>query len=395
MLLALAGGWCGCATTPLPAARENLYLGRFEAAENHLTQNEAGIAERDRVLFFMERGTIRQARGDYEGSTADFVAAADLLEQLERISLSKDAGSYVISDTIREFRGMPYERVMLHAMTAMNHFARGLWDEGAIEARRMMNAMEPQRVGKYPYGAFGPYVAGFALERIRDPSNAALLYRRADEAAASAGLRIDAWGRLIPVPPWTPPAATNGAPAETTPPPPPDLGPPPARELVCFVLMGRSPPGWMAGTASGEYAEVFDGPRRLGRTYPLADTGALAAETERLASAAKAGKIVFRIVLKEVLSAWIEHESDSPLAGALARLVLIGLLEQEDDRRWESLPRTLQVMRVPCTEPPGNLRVVFHNSSGMFRPELRLDAPPVRHGNTWVVVCRELPPPRK
>jgi len=326
------------------------------------------VRQQDRVLFLMERGAIRQARGDYENSSADFIEAAELAERLQTYSVSKGAASMVANDAVQDFRGAPYERTLLHALTALNHLAVGHWENAAVEARRIIYSLAPEARGEYPDCAFSRYVAGFGLELIGDSSNAALQYRAAAELRPGVGLD------------------ERGARAGGT-------------ELVVFVLLGRGPAGdaagfdgWLGGTPP--VVEIEIGGRVAGRAMPLSDTVDLAAATERRQLALKLTKTVSRIALKEVIATAVEKNTENEFLGALTRLVLIGILEQPDLRRWETLPRWLMVARVPAPDDLTAYRVRVKWPGGGVLRSADVAAPLTRRGNVFVSFYREIPPGR-
>jgi hypothetical protein len=372
----------GCAAPSLHQARLDFYSGRFDRAESALA--DARIPEKDRILWLMERGMIRQMRGAYAESSRDLIRAADLLEELRAYSLTRDTATVLIDDTVRDFRGAPFEQTMLHAFTAMNHLAMGHWDDGAVEARRIIKSVSPEVKGSYPDDAVSRYVAGFCLEMIGDGSNAALQYRMANEALRGVWID-DATGRLQPRA-----AATNAAPVRTQPPSP--FGPA-SGELVCFILAGRIGPHAPAASRFSDpptYAEIFCDGRRLGRSYTLSDTVDLAFTTEQVEATRKAVKTAARLTIKETLADAIER--DDKLLGGLVRLVLLGMLERPDVRRWETLPRWLGVARVPCPPDLSRFTVVFRNDRGGILRKVDVVQPLSRQGRVFVSFCRDLPP---
>jgi hypothetical protein len=350
----------GCATHTLNRARDDFYAGRYDQASSNLS--ESRVPTRDRVLFLMERGTVRQAMGDYEGSSRDFIEAYDRLMDLETYSISRGTGSLVINDNIKDFVGAPYERTLLHALTAQNHFARGDWDLAAVEARRILMTLNEEVRGNYPDEAYSRYLAGLAFEFIDDPSNASLQYRLANELRSS--VVIDpATGRLGHVP-------FDADDTHTILNPWPDI-PPPTKwdakgeeELVVVLQIGRSPRGRQVyGQTVPVYAEIYAEDRYLGRSYILADTARLRAETEQIRALREAAKTISRIIIKEGVAVAVESKNNQ-LAGDLVRLVLIGLLEQPDVRAWETLPRWFQVARVPAPAGLDSYTVVLKNARG-------------------------------
>ncbi len=358
-LVVMAGG---CAT-PLESARANFDLGRLEQAEASLKPER--VRPQDRVLFLMERGAIRQARGDFEGSSRDFIAAADLIEEWETYSLSRGAASLAVNDAVQRYRGAPYERTLLHAMTALNHLAVGHWENGAVEARRILQTLDPETLGGYPDSAFARFVAGFCLEMIGDASNAALQYRKATElnpASDAAVTRLHAAERS---------------------------------ELVVFVLLGRMPAGPPAagpeaGAVPRVVVEVPGRPPVEGA--PLTDALDLAFTTAQRELARQVAKTVTRIVIKDQIAEAVRKSTRDEFLGELTRFVLIGLMEQPDTRRWETLPRFLYAMRVPYSESATPFRLRVTAPGGREFHAVEMPAPTVRRGRTWVSVYREIPP---
>lgn len=385
----------GCATHRLNSARNDFYAGRYNEAEERLVTDR--IPKRDRVLFLMERGTIRQAMGDYEGSSKDFIEAYDLLVELETYSVSRGAGSLVINDNIRDFVGAPFERTLLHALTAQNHLSQGDWDNAAVEARRIIQSLDEDHRKNYPDEPYSRYIAGLALELIDDPSNAALQYRTANDLLPHVNIDPDT-GRLARAPP---PADTNATHVahNAWPDPPPE----PERavdedwthELVVFLQLGRSPRGGntigsTAYRASPYYAEIHAGGNYLGRSQLVSDIARLKAETERIRAVREAAKTISRIAIKEGIAIAVESNNNQ-LAGDLTRLVLIGLLEQPDVRRWETLPRWMHVARVPAPAELDSYKIVIKNSAGRTIRSYEVNQPLQRRRNLLVSFFRDTP----
>jgi uncharacterized protein len=380
---------CGCATPALDSARHDFYAGRYDKANEVL--DSAKVPENNQVLFDMERGTVRLFSGRYLNSAKDYIAAADRLDALETYSVSKGTASWVVNDTVQDFRGAPYERTLLHVFTAKDHLAMANWDDAAVEARRIIKSLDPTVRKDYPEDAYSRYMAGFCLEMIDDDSNAAIQYQRA--SARLSGIKVDEnTGHIIPAPEKL---ADTNAPAVFTEPAPSNERPWP-HELVCFVLLGRSASGsdvweqdWNPGLPM--YAEIYYRGERLGRSYNLADTVELAYTTDQIEAVRKMVKTVGRVVVKEAVAESLEANNNE-LLGALVRIVLIGLLERPDVRRWETLPRWLQVARVPCPPDLDSFDVVLKTFNGVTVRTLHVDKPITRRRNTFVSFCNDVVP---
>ena len=380
---------CGCATPALDSARHNFYAGQYGKANE--TLDSAKVPENNAVLFNMERGTVRLFTGRYLNSAKDYVAASDQLDKLETYSVSKGTASWVVNDSVEDFRGAPYERTLLHAFTAKDHLAMANWDDAAVEARRIIKTLDPAVRGDYPEDAYSRYMAGFCLEMIDDDSNAAIQYQKA--SARLSGIRVDAHtGHIIPAPDKL--ADTNSAGGFTE--PAPSNEKPWPHELVCFVLLGRSAAGsdaWEQDWNPGQpmYAEIYCKGELLGRSYNLADTVELAFTTDQIEAVRKMIKTVGRVIVKEAIADSLESNNNE-LLGELVRFVLIDLLERPDVRRWETLPRWLQVARVPCPPDIRSFDVVLKTSNGITVRTLHIDKPITQRRNTFVSFCRDIVP---
>ena len=377
----------GCSTPSLDRARHDFYAGKFQSADEVLTKAEP--SGNSRVLYLMERGTVRQAAGNYEASSKDFIEAFDLLDKMAAISVTKDTGSLVINDTVQEFKGTPFERTLLHTFTAQNHLALANWVNAAVEARRTIISLSPEQKADYPDDAYSRYMAGFCLEMIDDKSNAGLQYREADKISSTVHVD-DRTGRLSAK---TVSSGTNALGEVVS--DPVDSSPWP-QELVCFVMTGRSPRGSdlqdghrrVADLAT--YAEIQHEGKVLGRSFTLADTVDLAFTTEQKEAVRKMIKSAARVATKETIASQVEQ--NDALLGALVRLVLIGMLEQPDLRRWETLPRYLQVARVPCPAGLKEFDIVFKSSDGLETGRQHVTNPITKRRNIYVSICRDIQP---
>jgi len=368
----------GCASNGLDRARTDYYSGRYSDAANSL--DEVTPAERDRVLFLMERGMIRQASGNYDGSSQDMIEAYDKLGGLAAISVSEDTASMVVNDNVQTYQGAPFERTQLHVFTAKNHLMQSNWENAAVEARRIIASLEPEYKKDYPEDAYSRYMAGFCLSLIGDWSNAALQYRNADELLPDLMID-DRTGMIYP--------GTNRADIATA------KKSNYSHELVVFVLIGRSPTGSELQNArrpvlpAGFATVVIDG-QEAGRSYQLSDTVDLAFTTKQKDSIREMAKTVSRIAAKEVAANSIEQQDE--FLGFLFRVIMIGILEQPDIRRWETLPRSLQVARIPCPENPKDIEIRFQTSAGVTTHTIHSTGDLVRHNNTYIMVVRDTQP---
>lgn len=394
----------GCASAPLNSARVDFYAGRLDKAETTLSTPPE--TERNMVLFLMERGTLLQAAGKYEQSTAEWLRAVELLDKLETRSATETTASFVVNDRTMSFRGVPFERTLLRAFLAKNYLARGMWEDAGVEARNIIENL--QNLNGYPDDAYSRYLTGFCLELLRDNSNAALQYRNA--ANLMEDFAVDERTGMI---------SPRQADTETKQPAKPDVsrrlvrrsldvggsnGPEGAKpdksfthELVCFLLLGRSPTGVqsrypMPVARAAPYAEIYWNGRLLGRSYPFADTADLIRKTQERTAVLRAAKDATRLVAKEAIASQVKKKDEN--LGELVELLLFAF-EIPDDRRWETLPRWLQIARVPCPADLKSYAVIIKNREGKTLRTITVSEPISCRGRTFISLCRDLPIPEK
>ncbi len=100
---------------------ENLFHeGKYDKAIDGIRYLAKDSAQRDRLLYFMEAGTILRVQGDYERSNAAFKDAENIADTLRK-SLSAQALSFALNDRKSRYRGEDFEVVMIRMYIALNY----------------------------------------------------------------------------------------------------------------------------------------------------------------------------------------------------------------------------------------------------------------------------------
>lgn len=362
-----------CSTHDLPEARQAFYQGNYAQAEEAIGTEV--VDGKDSVLILMERGAIYQAEGLYEKSSADFIRAYDILDVLQTYSVSEGVESWIVNDTVYSFEGAPFEQTLLHSLTALNHLALGNWEDGGVEARRIIHSLkEEERGEEYPDDPFSRYLAAFILEMTGDGPNARLQYRLADELLPD--VHIDEKGRINE-------AATSLSGKSVV-----------ENELICFFLIGDSPSmrdvrGTGKNSFSSPQITVYSKGKSLGKATILSSIYNLAVTSWNVEAPARLAKMAVRIAAKEAMAQAIEQQDQA--LGALARIILIGMLERPDFRRWETLPRWLGVARLPCSADLSSFDVHIQGGRNSTGNIITVQQPIVRYGNVFFSFVRDLP----
>jgi len=101
-----------------------------------------------------------------------------------------------------------------------------------------------------------------------------------------------------------------------------------------------------------------------------------------------AAKTLSRLLVKGAITiaAWSRDEDLGFLTG-----MLLLALEDEDLRRWETLPAKLAVARVTCPSDLKQFEVEFRSYSGQTVRRITVTAPLQRKDRTFVSLCRDHP----
>ncbi len=374
-LILAAVSLTGCASTQVSKARRHFYNGDLASATTVL--DAAPSEDTDKVLLLMERGMVKQAAGRYKASAADWLDAVDTIERLDKVSITRQTASFVTSERVKTFRGLPYERTLLHSFSALNYFAMALWDDAAVEARNAIDRLE--NLKGFPDDAFSRYLAAFCLELIGNADGARRQYEAADRLIPT--LAITSTGALVPSQTGKATAEQNRTRSQ-------------GAELLCFISIGRGPDGYGRIRRGGRwgrtpFVEVYGNDELLGRSYALASTAMLYDRTQDKLAAIRAAKDITRVVVKESLAASVAE--DSPALGMLLWIAMFAF-ENQAERRWETLPLSLQVARVKCPDDLRRVKLVYRGHGGSIQDQQVFSSPLTRRRQTFVTFARSSPP---
>jgi hypothetical protein len=385
LLMAVSLLASGCATAHLDRARSDLFSGTPSAAIANFP-DLPGDQDLNALLFRLERASIRQTNGDHPGAVADFLACAGLVEKYDYYSLSQGAASLALTDLARTYKGMPYERVLLHTLAAHSYLAMGNVSDAGVEARNIVARLSRDLDG-YPDDAYSRYLAAACLEATGDGDGAVIEYRAVSRLLD--GVAIDErTGRFTGV-------STNGTAAV------PATAPVSIHEMVCLIAIGSlgpaaadrpdrayapARPGFARWGPAPPDVEVHVNGALAGRAVLLTDVSRLYRETQRREAAMKVAKTATRVAIKEIAATQVSKRNEG--LGLLLWLALFAL-EQEDLRRWETLPLWLVAARVPAPPACREVRLIFRQNGALVH-EQALPAPPARAGRLHLLATRVL-----
>lgn len=357
--------------------RLELYQNRPEAALKIVDSSAIAKSSSDKVLYLMERGNILYLQDKYKDAAQVWDEALRLIDALYTVSVSKQASSYLVNETVTDYEGEAHEKVLLPVFSALAYLAAGEPNSAIVEARRTAKILEnitASSEGKnlYKRDAFAHYLAGVIFEIKREWDNAIIEYKRAFEAVQenhgwAADVQIEAYalalsrvaiargrrditdkiGRELPNFKYTPDSSLSEK-AEVV--VIYEAGKTPTKKAEdTFVGMGAkvvriSYPVFVDEYYASRSAAVYVNGILAARTFVAQDIGAMA----RQALADKKPKYIAKMIARNAAKFVLAHEAErrlGPLAGLAVSVAGAGI-EVADTRSWSTLPDLMTVARV-------------------------------------------------
>jgi hypothetical protein len=391
----------GCATYSVGIAKVEHETSGRDLAGALKSLDELKLTGADRMLYYLNKGTLLRLQGDYAASNQQFESAKSLMDYLSAISVSEQTGSVVVNDTVKAYEGTGNEQLLIYAFKELNYLQSGDVDDAAVEARqfdikqRLIAEKDPSAA--YLSGAFVRYLNGMVYEEAGERDAARIDYSKAVDGyraqssitgfGVPAALRADL-DRLENTRPrlsYTLLQKSAGVAMQT-------LDTHNSGEVVFILHDGLGPtlaesilrivnPDPQNGAAILSVAV----PRFVQRPVPVArfelsggsesasselvdDVNAIARKSLEDRLPAITARAVARMVLKNAMARKVKNQNrDEGSGGLLLSIVTdVGAIvsERADTRSWSLLPGNILMARLAL--PPGkhDLKVSYYDDSG-------------------------------
>ena len=161
--------------------------GDYDRAEQLVTRKKELQKARNDLLYALELGVLTHLNGKYAESNQWLEAAAERMEDLDRISISGMASDWVFSEKFHPYRGEDFERVLVHYYMTLNYLMLGQLQEALVECRRVNTLLQYfnsryERKSVYKTDAFMLYLSGLIYDAMGDVNDAFIDYRRSYQA---------------------------------------------------------------------------------------------------------------------------------------------------------------------------------------------------------------------
>lgn len=93
--------------------------------------------QKERVLFYLDKGVVQYYNNEYEASTANLETADRYMEELFTKSISKEGLSYILNDNALDYYGEVYENLYVNIFKALNFIRQNQFDAAFVEINRV------------------------------------------------------------------------------------------------------------------------------------------------------------------------------------------------------------------------------------------------------------------
>jgi len=179
---------CAPSIKHYPQVNQYLLARDYDSAYHTIEESKGTYAERNAVLYFLDKGIIAHFAGRYKESNQNFFQAESIMDELYTKSISKEAASFVISDNTVPYRGEDFEMAMVNLFLALNYAELGSWEDAVVEARKVDSKLnlinskyEEGEKNVYREDGFIRFLMGVFYEAEQEMNDAFISYRNSEE----------------------------------------------------------------------------------------------------------------------------------------------------------------------------------------------------------------------
>lgn len=128
----------GCVTYQhkVDQARQDLANGSPDLAAQFFAE-KANQEGKDQLLYMLDYGLALHEAGDFAKSNQVLIDADRLAEFKDYTSLSREAGSLFVNESLIQYKSERFENILINAYLALNFTLQGNYEDALVECRRM------------------------------------------------------------------------------------------------------------------------------------------------------------------------------------------------------------------------------------------------------------------
>jgi uncharacterized protein len=162
---------------------EAVYAGNYKEADKIIDKGKLRKQKRNKLLYYLNKGTILFMDGQPEESNKYFQQADYFIEDFQKNYAAK-AATLLVNPTLETYEGESYEKIMVHYYTVLNYLQMNKLDEALVECKRMQIKLTRitdyyKGKNKYKDDAFVHLLTGIVYDAQNDYNNAFIAYRNA------------------------------------------------------------------------------------------------------------------------------------------------------------------------------------------------------------------------
>ena len=177
--------FAGCATyqSRVSESRRLMEAGTPEIAAEKL-QKLSLEPSGDQLIYLLDYAVALQLSGQLEQSNRAFIQADKLSENLDYVSVTNMAGSLLLNEEMKHYKGDSFEKIFINAYLAMNFLQANKLDEALVEARRINEKFKRFRQEEkkdFEMNSLGKYLSALAWEASGQFDDAFIAYQEAEK----------------------------------------------------------------------------------------------------------------------------------------------------------------------------------------------------------------------
>ena len=183
----------GCSTYNQQIAHYYAHVkdGNYAAANKDLDHNKLLKKDRNRLLYFLEKGKTYHMLHQPDSSNLYLNKADEYMEEVRADAKDVAVGT-LVNPMMEKYKGEDFEKFIIHYYKALNYLYLNKTEDAIVEARRISLQTQQQsdkfndKTNRYSKDTFSMILQGLFYEAGGDVNNAFIAYRNAVEVYEKA-----------------------------------------------------------------------------------------------------------------------------------------------------------------------------------------------------------------
>jgi hypothetical protein len=160
--------------------------GQFEKADKILEKDTKSPTNRNRLLYYLNRGYVSWMLNDQKKSVDFFNTAENVIDDYS-VQIASEALALISNPMMKPYKAEDFEVVMVNCFKAINYMQLDNSEDAMVECRRInlklnnLNDKYKDHKNRYQRDAFATNMMGLLYESDKDYNNAFIAYRNALE----------------------------------------------------------------------------------------------------------------------------------------------------------------------------------------------------------------------